>query len=111
MDVIITAIILGFIVWFPVKFIRDVLKNYKAYKKNEIEAYIKKTHVFVRIEEVDLPKEEKLFLIFNAETGKFITQGSIPEIKSFLNSKYKAKNVYLAAEDGSIVPLKPAEIQ
>lgn len=111
MDVIITAILIGFVVWVPFKFVGSFLKNYRKFKEAEIATYIKNNNLFVRVEEVTVAStDEKLFLIFNAETGKFITQGSIPEIKNYLTTQFKAKTIFLAADDGTIVPLKPADI-
>ena len=111
MDVIVTAILIGFIVWVPFKFLSSFLKNYRKFKEDEIVKYVKNNNVFVRVEEVTVATtNDTLFLIFNAETGKFITQGSIPEIKEYLNTKFKSKSVFLAADDGTIVPVKPADI-
>ena len=111
MDVIVTAILIGFIVWVPFKFLSSFLKNYRKFKEDEIIKHVKNNNVFVRVEEVTVSTtNDKMFLIFNAETGKFITQGSIPEIKEYFNTKFKTKSVFLAADDGTIVPVKPADI-
>ena len=112
MDVIITAIIIGFLASFPISFVAAVLR-----KKREIESCnsatrVNDTTLTIQIDEVPIEGQEKLILVFDVLNGKFITQGSIDEVTEYLKTKFKTKTIFLLASDRSTLTLlKPAELQ
>lgn len=110
MDVIVTAIIIGFLAWMPIKFIAMFWKNYTIFKKLEIAKRIVDSTMMVRIDEVKYEDNESLILVFNAVNDQFITQGTNKEVCEYIFNKFKTKNIFLVAADGSATQmLKPAE--
>ena len=111
MDVIVTAIIIGFLVVTPIKVAMDFAKKYRKFAREELEQQVTNNTLTIRVDEVKIDgQEDPLILVFNALNGKFVTQGSADDIKKFIVERCKNKSVFLLAND-TVILLKPAEIQ
>lgn len=112
MDVIVIAIIIGFLAWLPFKVISMFIQNFMMFKQIELAQRIVETTLMIRVDEIRYEDKENLLLVFNASDGKFITQGTIQEVSNYIKDRFKTKNVFLVASDDSEVHLlKPAEVE
>lgn len=110
MDVIISAIIVGFLTSVILGAVFSFFKGFRKFKAQELEKRHKEMTVVLRVDEVEFAGE-KLFLVFDYPNNKFLTQGSVTDVKQYIDSKLSRKNVFLLSDDGETMALlKSAEI-
>lgn len=112
MDVIITAIIVGFLASLPIKFVMLILKKRRELAQADLALKVNELTLTIRVDQVTYNGADSLYLVFDAMTDKFVTQGTIAEVSAYLKAKFKTKSIFLIAADGSAISLlKPAELQ
>lgn len=104
LEFILTALLVGALVYLPIKGLYEFLILFLKYRQLEIVQRIIEENVVLRIETVK-HKEQEVQLVFINATGKFITQHTNPhELAGELVKIFKGKNVYVA-KDGVAVQL------
>lgn len=93
-DVIVYAIFIT-VVYIAVDFIAYTMRKVSIFKIEEATKQFHQQNLIIRIETVK-HREQEVFLVFDDERNKFVTQGtSAPEIADALKQMFKDRNIFV----------------
>jgi vancomycin resistance protein YoaR len=97
MDIFISAIIWGMVIYFVLKFIELYLKARNDILREDLEAVSKK--IKETIVNVNIERHGDMFYVFEKETDNFVAQGkTMAEIKEVMQKRFP-KKTFVATED------------